>query len=539
MTDDFLGENPLETLAELHGLLDSNPETVFREVSQVESLYEHDNDVAIGILGLLIDSAGITDHLKGLGKAINLAKGMLEQDLKQGYASRVNYDMGNAYSYLRKSSSSSTDLWDWENILLEKEILHFREALEPDEVEEIYEQELCKIYTNLGNALSGIGRYIEAIYCWDQALETDSDFSQAKGQKGIGLFHYARSHYDLGHSASLLRVAYKQITEALEGNLFPNMRDRFVNYQNKVEELFKPGELENRQDFEEYSLGDTEKEKEYQIWCLNNTLFLNSLNDITSKSIAGSDILHLGSVTSEDSNRIVSSVGFFNRLKQEYISARYLLYKGIHGEGVHFSDKEVYLENTLDYPSYSLNTEKTRTSFRIAYSLFDKIATFIQHYFDLSHIEDPGPHFDQVWYKSRGKNDLAPEFKKRENWALRGLFWLSKDLEYSNSMYVEDSLEPGAEELRSLRNKLEHEYVKLHDDLWTGSVSDKSVEDELAKSLYLSTFKEKTMKVLQKTRAGIIYLALAINEEEGRKKQDRGDAKIPLYLGKYEDEWKR
>jgi len=539
MTGGFLGENPIETLTELHSLLNSNPEKVFQRVSQVESLCEHDNNVAIGILGLLIDSAGITDNLKGLGRAINLAKDMLGQDLKQGYASRVHYDMGNAYSYLRKSSSSSTDQWNWENILLEKEILHFREALESDEVEEIYEQELCKVYTNLGNALSGIGRFIEAIYCWNQALKIDSDFSQAKGQKGIGLFHYARAHYDLGHSAMLLRVAYKQLTEALEGNLFPKMKDRFDNYRYKIEELFKPGELENQQDFEEYSLGDTEEEKEYRLWCLENTLFLNSLNDITSRSIAGRDILHLGSVTSEDSNRIVSSVGFFNQIKQEYISARYLLYKGFHDEGVHFADKDVYLENTPDYPSYSLNTERIRASFRIAYSLFDKIATFIQHYFELSYIEDPGPHFDQVWYNSKWKNDLAPEFKKRKNWSLRGLFWLSKDLEYSNSMYVENSLEPGAEELKNLRNKLEHEYVKLHDDLWTGPGTDEFVEDELAKSLYLHTFKEKTIKILQKARAGIIYLAFAINEEERRKKKGQDNSTTPLYLGKYEVEWKR
>ncbi|MDX5595492.1 LA2681 family HEPN domain-containing protein [Pseudovibrio sp. SPO723] len=40
----------------------------------------------------------------------------------------------------------------------------------------------------------------------------------------------------------------------------------------------------------------------------------------------------------------------------------------------HFSDKDVALYNTLDYPSYALAVEKARLAYRMEYSLFDKIA---------------------------------------------------------------------------------------------------------------------------------------------------------------------
>jgi len=44
----------------------------------------------------------------------------------------------------------------------------------------------------------------------------------------------------------------------------------------------------------------------------------------------------------------------YNQLKQEFVSARYLYYEGITSEAVHFSDKKVYLYDTLDAPVYSL-----------------------------------------------------------------------------------------------------------------------------------------------------------------------------------------
>lgn len=85
MPDDLLGENPIEKLRELHCLLDKNPEEVYRKISQVGSLDNYDANIAIDILGLLIDSAGDTGNLEGLEKAIDQAKKLLEQNLKQVY----------------------------------------------------------------------------------------------------------------------------------------------------------------------------------------------------------------------------------------------------------------------------------------------------------------------------------------------------------------------------------------------------------------------------------------------------------------------
>jgi len=62
-------------------------------------------------------------------------------------------------------------------------------------------------------------------------------------------------------------------------------------------------------------------------------------------------------------------IGLFNQMKQEYASARFMLYEGLQDTRLHFSDRGVQLFDTLDYPMHSLATERVRTAFRIAYSL--------------------------------------------------------------------------------------------------------------------------------------------------------------------------
>lgn len=353
--------------------------------------------------------------------------------------------------------------------MLEQEIYHYRMALDPEELTGLSEGEACQMYTNLGNALSQTGRITEAIRYWNLALRINDAFGPAKGQKGIGFTNYAQAHYDRGQAAVLLRAAYEELDAVVDAEyLFPTMREQFQQYHTWPEEVFTDEVLEEEFDLEEYSLGESEAEQQYRQWCLDHGLFLNPLNDIGPHSIAAQDVFHLGSVSSSESAKIVSCVGFFNQMKQEYVSARYLLYRGLQADDPHFADRDVQLENTLDYPVYSLNAEQVRIAMRIAYSLFDKVWSFLQYYFDLDHVEFHQVDFGNVWYKSRGKNALASVFDGRENWPLRGLFWLSKDLEYDSDIYVEDSLDPGATELRETRNELEHGYLKIHQDLWQG-----------------------------------------------------------------------
>ena len=58
--------------------------------------------------------------------------------------------------------------------------------------------------------------------------------------------------------------------------------------------------------------------------------------------------------------------------------------------------------NTLDYPSYSLAVERMKAAFRMAYSLFDKIAYFLNEYLRLG-IPERNVSFRTLWYEDQQK----------------------------------------------------------------------------------------------------------------------------------------
>lgn len=102
-------------------------------------------------------------------------------------------------------------------------------------------------------------------------------------------------------------------------------------------------------------------------------------------------------------------------------------------------------------------------------------------------------------------------------------------------------MDPGAKELRDTRNELEHGYLKLHEPMWTGPDDESRLRDDLSMSIYRSEFEELSLKSLRKARSALIYLSLAIQQEERAKKMNLNDDEVlaPIHLGGWEDEWKR
>src|SRR5690606_29904562 len=113
--------------------------------------------------------------------------------------------------------------------------------------------------------------------------------------------------------------------------------------------------------------------------------------------------------------------------------------------------------------------EQVKLAFRSAYSLFDKIAFFINEYWDLR-VASEKVSFHSVWTEKKGKKkQLRHELLRNPNLCLRGLYWLSKefsDKETDLAVSLGSVMEPDADKLRTIRNHLEHKYLKVHDDMW-------------------------------------------------------------------------
>ncbi|MDP9457317.1 MAG: LA2681 family HEPN domain-containing protein [Actinomycetota bacterium] len=466
-------------------------------------------------------------------RTVKLIEELQTRDLSPDRAAVSHYFLGNAWGNLR--SLSGRNPHDWEQPELEHEVYHHRVALLGAGVEGLEQRRVCQILTNLGNTMSQVGRSVEAVEYWDRALTELPNFSMARGARGYHLSYYARYLHDPGHEALMLKFAHADVEEALSpvGRrlLEGRSHEAFESTKTYIEGYLSTEYLLADPEVEGFTLGDSEEEIEYRRWCLDNRLFLNPLNDLGPYPVAAVDVLVLPTIVTnhEEGPSGPSILGLYNQLKQEFVSARYLYYEGTRPQYTHFSDKDVRLYDTFDHPAYSLAVEKTKISFRMAYSILDKVAFFLNGYLGLG-VPDAKVYFRTIWYEDQKKaRGLAPAFREAENWPLRGLFWVSKDL-FENEPGFRDALEPDARELKEIRHALEHRYLKLHEVFWPGPGDDyggaspqaiAALKDSLAVSRYRRDFEAKALRLLKLVRASLIYLCLAVHREEEKRSNER------------------
>lgn len=477
----------------------------------------------LDLIGALVDLSTDLGEPDGLHRAITIAH-QVEPGLTEPTAkSTLHYFVGNAWSELqRHRSAPDANLWDWDQPEAEQAILAYRNAINSEGFPHLRPKRQARILTNLANLLDHLGRLIEAIELWDRALQNTPGFGMAQGNRALGLRTYGVYLYDNAHKGLFLKTAHHELTNALTQELEEHARTGFTAARDEIAERLTPEYLSRTTNLDEYPLGDTNEEQDYRKAMLAARLFLNPLNDLGPHAIAARDVLRTPPIVVRISEGPYYQ-GFMNQLKQEFVAARYLYYEGITTRHPHYADRHVTLTDTLDYPSYGLGTEQVRAAYRLAYSLFDKIAFFLNHYLNLG-IPEKNVSFRGIWYtKNNQKKGLRQEFRRYENLPLRGLYWLAKDLAPLDAG-VTGTLEPDAQHLKDIRDHLEHKYLKLHTEGFLGPAPTRAtgmLRDTLALSLHRHTFEKKCHRILNLSRAAFIYLALAIHREETLRAKKR------------------
>lgn len=500
---------------------------------------------ALDHAGSLIDASCHARSSTGFDRVFELLGDIQGRTLSSDLAALVHYFRANAWAG-REQIRVQHDVWAWEQPEHQEQILALRSAVRHEGFNQIPNVRRCQILTNLASALNNIGRFVDAVEIWDRALRADATFGMARGNLGIGLLYYAGALYDRGQAAFMRIAAHDALEAASAADAFyesDGYESPRADFEKQRQDIAALGDITaTREHFSShrFSLGKSAGEKRYRTWCLANRLFINPLNDLGALPIAGRDVLTLPNITVPMAAAMADPpaiVGFFNQMKQEFVSARYLYYEGVHAGRVHFSDRGVQLYNTLDYPSYSLASEKIRMAFRMAYSLFDKIGFFINDYFALG-IKPDRVSFRGLWYETKGSppRPLLQRFTTYPNWPLRGLFWLSKDL-FDDAF--KSATEPEAAELSEIRNHLEHKYLQLHLESLDSS-GPAGVSEALRYSLTTDEFAARTLRLLKLARAALTYLSLAVHWEEKLRAQERQDKRaFELPLDTWPDEWKR
>lgn len=461
----------------------------------------------LNILGLTFETARSDNDTSSLRKCLEVTGKVDLTPFNSEETSTFHYFVANGWSYLLKLTHSNPEDIPCDSHFYEKEIYHLRCALTHSSFKK--DSHICEILTNLGCALSHVGRYAEAQEYFNKALSVNTEFGMALGNKGYGLYRYARVMYDGVHQFIFLQYARKFLMEAAtKDNVYEDVRRGFSDLANHISTMYPLNELENFRQYNNSFATLSDDEVDYRTWCMNNKLFLNPLNDVLSQNIVTYDFLHTPTMTLKNGEKPIFQ-SIYNQIKQEFVSARFLYYEGVTNDyNKHYSDNDVKLYRLFDSPIYSLSVEKVKIAFRMSYSIFDKIAYLLNIYLDLN-IDKNRISFRNIWHeKGNKRNPVNKSIFKENNWSLQGLYWLSKDLDEG----ADSPIEPEAKEIATIRNFIEHKSFKV--------VLFKNVcYDEMPETYEIEKydFYEKTLKLLKLTRSALLYLSSILYEEESLK----------------------
>jgi hypothetical protein len=432
------------------------------------------------------------------------------------------YIIGNLCSSLRSLTNDENSIWKLEQKWLFKEIYYFRKSINSVYFENLDPNYKLQVYTNLGNSFNHYGRTINAIKYYDKALDIYDKFDMALLNKANTLETFYKINFTKNSQVLILKYAYEFYEKSIDAfdkrlskpnsdnDYYQNLKEKAINNKENIEKLIN--------DIEYTELGDYEpediEEKEYRKWALNNKLFLNPINDLLNHSYANEDNLLLSPITTNIGSGFPIYFTYLNQLKQEYISYRYLLYQGLNEKVNSFYDKDISLYDDCDFNIYNVNIENIKIAFRGFYSIFDKIAYFMNKYFELQ-LQENQIDFRKVWYK---KQEINEKFDNSHNLPLRGLYLISKDIYFNNK--DEDSkdfvevLEPEASNINKIRNHLEHKFISIKELEYTDSYR------EVAYSITIDELTNKTIHLAQIAREAIMYLTYSIYIEEQKEYQE-------------------
>ena len=433
----------------------------------------------------------------------------------------LHYYHSNTYAALISIEGTDREyLWSWEQPDGVRNILLLRKATSDPDFSEIDPIVQCQIRTNLANRLNNLGRPIAAIEQWSSVLEIIPKFAKALANQASGIVYYARTLYDPGHAAVLLSAARSQFDDALTSDALWESEDahtvvqRLIEQRDRVAEYLSQVSYKEEYDLNQWSLGNTATERAYRRWCLKEGLFLNPLNDVYTESVAATDVLHLPDHTYrlEDVPRFPA---YFNPMKQEYISARYRLYKGLTEKNPDYIMRDVLMLDSGEGQALGHYTEDLRAAFRSSYAIFDKIGLFLNDYFQIG-LKARHVTFRRVWSNtgSGGSSTIRSIFRGRRNWPLRGLYFLSKDLFNPD---FKELAETDAQGLADLRQQIEHRFLSFQDySVYEGT--------ETHMFLSLQEFESKALRLMRMAREALIYLSLAMHREEGVREKGLDDS---------------
>ncbi|WP_033543321.1 LA2681 family HEPN domain-containing protein [Planococcus sp. CAU13] len=347
-----------------------------------------------------------------------------------------------------------------------------------------------QICLNYAEVLIYVGRSIDGLHVLEQMVEAENDpsYQRKEAERGWGLLFYSTFLPDKENRAEALHKARELLSEGTESINDANGRalyaDRLKLAQKMLNEIgpvdvtanYKPNFFEGR-------------EKEYRDWCAKHHLLLNHDNEVDPEGMMKLDTLRYR-YKGADKEQGKFLEAFMDSLISEFTAHREKLFEALEME-----------------PADPMRNEQLKSVYRESFSLFNKSAQFINHYYQLE-VKNQLAGMQRIWFEDEHpKNELKPFLRDTKNGALKALYWLSKEIYgYERS----ESQNLGMIRALQLRDQMERSFVqvitKQEEIAATGELRKHQMTQAELERMALST--------VFKARNALMYLGFAVAFEK-------------------------
>ncbi|MCA6061685.1 hypothetical protein HUF18_18030 [Thalassolituus sp. ST750PaO-4] len=464
------------------------------------------------------------------------------------------YILGNAFDYIYNNNTN-----DYFSENSGKALVCFRKALHElsklERTEDVLQLESC-IKTNAANNISSLGRLLEGT----EALQEQYSKGQPVAILGItkNLINTSTFLPDQKHILKYYKEAYYS---ALKCDNIINYDDSYSgtisegsiihNFKTWYEKELLPLEID-LEDYKENYHSDIEAD--FKRWCGSNKLFLNPLNSLNNSPEFFYDFIPFPSVRIGIDDSVKMNISdeliyhyAFDEIITSFIYARNLLFSAIYQleDPLKFTFQDLEQTDCLDGSILDKSSEDLKSSYRIAFSILDKIAYLLHRYYDIFDLsKDQDADFKKIFIKEKKESQYTNNKIDSENIFLAALFNILRDLRDVQRLKEESPskwLDPESETIVEIRNHIEHRSIKVIDDIFTSCFPAPSNSNESpdkqerhiikrknhSLEINRSTLEKKSVQLLKLVRNSIIYLNLAIGLTE-KKNQEKKPNSISI-----------
>jgi tetratricopeptide (TPR) repeat protein len=474
-----------------------------------------DQAVALSCGALLIDIGSALQRLELVDRGTTLLEGARESIEDPAIQASVDYNLANGYStrgqlaLIKNAAWSAWGIHENEDTQRAKatlsRVLH-REGSGPTP----------ETWTNFGNTLSHLGRPIDALDAYDEALQIDSAHPGALGTRGEELLWLTPFLGPMARATAIeagRHIARALASDRVETILGPNVRPHWTETLQKIEAKTETtisvddGPLHPPADLSRMAA----PVREYVEFCRDRRLFLTwHLLDQGAEHGLG-DRMFIQTIESPSTaSRFESLAPIVNQIKEDFATARYLLYLSSRQTETLDAINELTELVMLEERSYfNLYGGLGKAAFGHAFDVLDKIAFLLNKYLDIGH--PPGRVSASSFWRHpddaklpAAKARVSPVLQAIPSRLLVGIVDVARDLDRSDFRRI-----------RLIRNALTHRCLVLTE----GTAETRDVEGVL--HVPWRTMRRESLRTLRLARSAIFSLIAFISVHERDRAGDR------------------